>query len=209
MGGTKMSFYKLEHLEQGSRQWHDWRKTVIGASDAPVIMGENPWGSKNNLMNEKLGLKAEFSGNAATREGNLLEGEARSIIQKKTGLKLGPTIVQHNEIPFLAASLDAISLDDKQIFEIKCGQKTYEHVKQTSEVPKYYYGQLQHMLMITGVEEIGFVVYRPSLELLYLKVRAESSYIERMKNAELEFAEQLTRKGHVMQAFFHGSLITS
>ena len=35
-----MSFYLIDDLEQGSSEWHDWRKGVIGASDAPKIMGE-------------------------------------------------------------------------------------------------------------------------------------------------------------------------
>jgi putative phage-type endonuclease len=204
-----VGFYRLEHLEQGTRQWHDWRKTVIGASDAPVIMGENPWGSASNLMKEKLGLKAEFSGNAATREGQILEGDARRIIERETGLKFSPTIVQHEDIPFLAASLDAISRDHKEIFEIKCGIKTYEHVKKNSTVPTYYFGQLQHMLMITELREIGFVVYRPNQEILYLKVRSDPAYIARLKQAEINFADELTRQGHVLQAFFHGTLVNN
>ena len=50
-----MSFYLIDDLEQGSREWHAWRKGVIGASDAPKIMGENPWGSRASLLDEKLG----------------------------------------------------------------------------------------------------------------------------------------------------------
>ena len=55
-----MSFYLIDDLEQGSREWHAWRKGVIGASDAPKIMGENPWGSRSSLLDEKLGLVREF-----------------------------------------------------------------------------------------------------------------------------------------------------
>jgi len=65
-----MSFYLIDDLEQGSSEWHAWRKGVIGASDAPKIMGENPWGSRSSLLDEKLGLAREFQGNAKTREGN-------------------------------------------------------------------------------------------------------------------------------------------
>ena len=35
-----MSFYLIGDLEQGSREWHSWRKGVIGASDTSKIMRE-------------------------------------------------------------------------------------------------------------------------------------------------------------------------
>ena len=72
-----MSFYLIDDLEQGSAEWLDWRRGVIGASDAATIMGENPWASARRLLEEKLGLHQSFGGNAATREGHRLEEFAR------------------------------------------------------------------------------------------------------------------------------------
>ena len=72
-----MSFYLIDDLEQGSTEWLDWRRGVIGASDAATIMGENPWASSRRLLEEKLGLHQSFGGNAATREGHRLEEFAR------------------------------------------------------------------------------------------------------------------------------------
>lgn len=51
-----MAFYLVESLTQGSSEWLAWRKKVIGASDAPTIMGENHRESADHLMREKLGL---------------------------------------------------------------------------------------------------------------------------------------------------------
>jgi len=85
-----VSFYLIDDLEQGSREWHAWRKGVIGASDAPKIMGENPWGSRSSLLDEKLGLVREFQGNAKTREGNSFEGDARKSLESKYKMKLKP-----------------------------------------------------------------------------------------------------------------------
>ena len=78
-----MSFYFIEDLEQGSLEWHAWRRGVIGASDAATIMGENPWASAQRLLEEKLGLHRAFGGNAATREGHKLEEFAREALEKK------------------------------------------------------------------------------------------------------------------------------
>lgn len=202
-----MSFYLIDDLEQGSSEWHAWRKGVIGASDAPKIMGENPWGSRAGLLDEKLGLTREFQGNAKTREGNSLEGEARSSLETKFKMKLNPTIVQDSKEPFLAASLDALSKNHEHLFEIKAGVKAYEHTKLTKNVPDYYVGQLQHMLMVTEIEYLTYAVYRPDKPLLTLKVYRNEGYIKRLRKKEKEFVQELVNRGHDLQYQFVGRLV--
>lgn len=202
-----MSFYLIDDLEQGSSEWHAWRKGVIGASDAPKIMGENPWGSRSILMDEKLGLVREFQGNERTREGNALEGDARKSLSSKFKLKLKPTIVQDSKEPFLAASLDAICSDYENLFEIKAGVKAYEHTKLHNSVPSYYVGQLQHMLMVTELESLTYTVYRPVKPLLTLKIYRNESYIKQLRKKELEFVQELVDRGHKVQYQFVGRLV--
>ena len=202
-----MSFYLIDDLEQGSSEWHAWRKGVIGASDAPKIMGENPWGSRSILMDEKLGLVREFQGNERTREGNALEGVARKSLSSKFKLKLKPTIVQDSQEPFLAASLDAICSDYENLFEIKAGVKAYEHTKLNRSVPDYYVGQLQHMLMVTELDSLTYAVYRPDKPLLTLTIYRNESYIKRLRKKEKEFVQELVDRGHSVQYQFVGRLV--
>ena len=202
-----MSFYLIEDLEQGSSEWHAWRKGVIGASDAPKIMGENPWGSRSSLMDEKLGLVREFQGNSKTREGNILEGDARKSLASKFKLKLKPTIVQDSQEPFLAASLDGICSDYENLFEIKAGLKAYEHTKLNKTVPDYYVGQLQHMLMVTELESLTYAVYRPDKPLLTIEIYRNESYIKRLRKKEKEFVQELVDRGHDFQYQFVGRLV--
>jgi len=202
-----VSFYLIDDLEQGSREWHAWRKGVIGASDAPKIMGENPWGSRSSLLDEKLGLVREFQGNAKTREGNSFEGDARKSLESKYKMKLKPTIVQDTKEPFLAASLDAICSYHENLFEIKAGVKAYEHTKMTKSVPDYYVGQLQHMLMVTEMESLTYAVYRPDKPLLTLEIYRNESYIKRLRKKEKEFVQELVNRGHEVQYQFVGRLV--
>lgn len=202
-----MSFYLIDDLEQGSTEWLDWRKGIIGASDAPKIMGENPWGSRSSLLDEKLGFVREFPGNARTREGNNFEADARKSLSSKFNLKLKPTIVQDSQEPFLAASLDAICTDYENIFEIKAGVKAYEHTKLNRTVPDYYVGQLQHMLMVTELESLTYAVYRPDKPLLTLEVYRNESYIKRLRKKELEFVKELVDRGHKVLYQFIGRLV--
>lgn len=202
-----MSFYLIDDLEQGSTEWHAWRRGVIGASDAPKIMGENPWGSRSSLISEKLGLTPEFQGNARTREGNNLEGFARRSLETKFKVKLKPTIVQDSKEPFLAASLDAICSEYENLYEIKAGMKAYEHTKLTRSVPDYYVGQLQHMLMITELEYLTYAVYRPEQPLLTISVYRDENYIKRLRKKEIEFVQELADRGHAVQYEFIGRLV--
>lgn len=198
-------FYLISHLEQGTDSWREWRRGVIGASDASTVMGENPWASPRRLMEEKMGLHREFSGNAATREGSRLEAVARKHLSKKHSRKLRPVIIQDSQHAFLAASLDAMDETNMHVYEIKCGVKAYERTKEYKKVPDYYVGQVQHILMITGLDVLCFVAYRPDESLVTLEVPRDERYIKLLRKKETEFAKELQRRGHTIQKEFKGS----
>ena len=199
-----MSFYLIDDIEQGTIHWHDWRKGVIGASEAVIIMGENRWKGRQQLMDEKLGLLQPFSGNAATREGHLLEEHARFALEKKFKHKLNATIVQDEDEPFLAASLDAINSKNTQIYEIKCGVRTYETVANNRKVPSYYVAQIQHMLMVTQMESLIFAAYRPDQQLITFNVVRDEGYIRELRKKEIAFIRELQSRGHLVQTEFRG-----
>lgn len=199
-----MSFYIIEDLEQGSSEWHAWRRGVVGASDASTIMGENRFKSRSYLIKEKLGKVKEFSGNAKTREGHVLEGVARTALEKKFKLNLKPIIVQDALEPFLAASLDAICSNNKVVFEIKAGAKTYEHTLSSNDVPGYYVAQLQHILMVTQRDSMVFAAYRPNQPIITIEIRRDESYITKLRNLEKSFMNELAESGHAVQYQFLG-----
>lgn len=199
-----MRFYLIEDIKQGTSQWHEWRRGVIGSSEASIIMGENRWTNRQRLMDEKLGLVKPFAGNQATQKGDLLKPKAIKVVAANFNEKLKATIVQDADEPCLAASLDAINVNQDQIFEIKCGLKTYESVSRTGQVPSYYFAQLQHILMVTQMDSIIFAVYQPGKKLLCSEVLRNDSYIEVLRREELEFAEKLYSRGLRIQSDFRG-----
>lgn len=203
-----MSFYLIEHIKQGTTEWLNWRKGVIGASDAPTIMGENPWRSPSYLLDEKLGNHKEWEGNEATREGSRLEDVARQIIAKEFKQKLSPAVVQDSKDSFLAASLDALCSKNTTIYEIKCGAKSYEFTSAADEVPSYYIAQLQHMLMVTQLDSLFYASYRPGKELIILEVYRDESYIKELRKRETKFIKELVKLGHKVQKKFYGKKIS-
>jgi putative phage-type endonuclease len=199
-----MSFYLIDDIEQGTEKWLEWRRGVIGASEAAIIMGDNRRKGRQQLLDEKRGLIEPFSGNDVTREGNLNEPRARAALAKKYKQKLTPVIVQDFHEPFLAASLDGINSSRDQIYEIKCGARTYENVQISRKVPSYYVAQIQHMLMVTQMESLIFAAYRPREPLITFEVFRNDSYIRELRRKEKNFIRELEGYGHKIQYEFRG-----
>jgi hypothetical protein len=125
-------------------------------------------------------------------------------LAKKYKQKLSPTIVQDFHEPFLAASLDAINASQDQIYEIKCGARTYEMVENSRKVPSYYVAQVQHMLMVTQMESLVFAAYRPGQPLLAFEVYRNDTYIRELRRKEKDFIKELESHGHKIQQEFRG-----
>jgi putative phage-type endonuclease len=183
----------LVQLVQGTPEWLEWRNGGIGASDAPVIMGENPWKTVSELIREKrspIGSRVE---NAAMAMGTALEPEARRAYITKTGKLVEPACLQNGAHEWLRASVDGITTTLNAAVEIKCGKSVYQKTAATGRPPQYYYGQLQHILAVTGLPAIDFWCYLPGLRPLLVSIQRDESYIARMLEAELQFWMALSR----------------
>ncbi len=165
-------------LEQGSSAWLAWRNEGIGASDASTIMGENRFKSREKLLHEKIHQINELT-NAAMMEGTRLEPQARVAYEKSVGFNVEPLCIESLEYPLLKASLDGISQKRDSLVEIKCGKRAMREALR-GIIPKYYYGQLQHQLMVSGLEKINYWCYRPENGGVLLEALHDSSYIRKL-----------------------------
>jgi putative phage-type endonuclease len=149
--------FDIVDLEQGSDEWRLWRRGGIGASDAPTIMGENRWKSADDLQFERMNPNSAENLNSAMARGTRLEPVARARYVTQTKIAVQPLCIQSKERPWMRCSLDGISIKDRRIVEIKCGKSSYRHTARNRSPPTYYYGQLQHILSVTGYETIGIL----------------------------------------------------
>ena len=151
-------------LEQGSDAWLAWRRSIITASDASIIMGTNPYCDEDELRKRKLGIFPEIKETHAIREGRRLEPIARDKFNSDyPGYDMRPLVVESSEHTFLGASLDGYGnkyyleepggclMRTDCILEIKCGKKSFKQAE-NKEIPKYYLSQIQHQLLVTGAE---------------------------------------------------------
>ena len=82
--------------EQGSPEWLAMRRTKIGASDAPIIMGVSPWTTPLQLWEQKV-LGTSRAKTFFMQEGIDWEPKIREWYSNKTGLKFQPEVVWTKE----------------------------------------------------------------------------------------------------------------
>ena len=94
----------------------------------------------------------------------------------------------------MRASLDGLALNHDAVVEIKCGQSAYRTASRTRAVPDYYYGQMQHILAVTGLDLLDFWCYWPGNTPFLIPVPRNAPYIERLLKTELEFWNNVQRR---------------
>lgn len=148
-------------LVQGSQEWLDFRRTKRMASETPIIMGVSPWQKPKDVVKAKRGENAKS--NYAMRRGQELEPVARDVYQGIVGV-LRPAVFVADDY---GASLDGIDLFNELIVEIKCPMKgkASDLWKQAEngEIPTHYALQMQHQMMVTGIETAHLWVFDGSV----------------------------------------------
>jgi putative phage-type endonuclease len=174
-------------LQEGTQEWREWRHKGIGASDAPVIMGESRLKNVAELLQEKCGPACDFGRNDLSIRGTELEAEARKRYMVRTGQKVTAACIQSSRYDWLRASVDGLSDTHDSVVEITCGNSIYRRTAKNLCVPEYCFGQLQHILAITGFESIDFWCCSPGCDDLLIPVERDNVYIERLLQLEQEF----------------------
>ncbi len=136
---------------QGSKEWLEWRRNGIGASDISIIMGSNKYKSPLSLWDEKCGFKAEEEMNFAMEHGVRNEDVARQWVNENHQLNLEPLCVEDMEHSFFKASLDGYDMEGKVLCEIKCpvSDDILDKARENRSIPMYWQHQIQWQIMLT------------------------------------------------------------
>ncbi len=180
---------RIELLHQNTPDWHRWRMQGIGASDAPVIMGETPFKTPRTLWSIKTGRVKEESAGPAARRGHELERFARRLYERKTGMQMEPLCLVHQELEWMRASLDGLSFDGSTLLEIKCPLSLRDRASaQDGRIPSQYYAQLQHQLGVSGAQRAHYWSFHGSDGIL-IEIGPDPEYAKRLIEAEAAFWE--------------------
>lgn len=174
-------------LVQNTPEWLEARKTMIGASDAPVILGVSPWTTPYQLWLQKLSL-AEQKETEAMKRGKEKEEQARKAFEEKTGLLVFPTVKISPKHAWMMASFDGMDIEEKNIVEIKCPGKEDHSKAKEGVVPEKYIPQLQHQLFVCSLEKAFYFSYT-EVSSVVLEVYRDDKFIEKMIQKEEAFYE--------------------
>ncbi|MGH2612072.1 MAG: lambda-exonuclease family protein [Rhabdochlamydiaceae bacterium] len=188
--------YRTVDLKQGSPEWLEWRRTGIGASEAPIILGISPYSKPKKLWMEKTGqLQPKASSSWVMEQGHIFESKVRAYMEFMDTQKYSPVCVESLIRPFLKASLDGFDESRNFIIEIKMvGRKMLE----SDEIPPHHFAQFQHQMMVCGaldmLEIYGLVDEFGELHKKERIVFRDAEFIKNMMEAEIAFQEKVEKK---------------
>lgn len=148
-------------LPQGSPEWHAHRLTARNASEAPAMMGESKYDTREELLKQKFtGIAKEVDARTQTRfnEGHEKEALARPIVEDEIllGEPLYPMVCVSDDY-YLSASFDGVTIDGKILFEHKTWNKELAQDIRDNNIGPHYYWQLEQQLLVSGAEKVIFV----------------------------------------------------
>lgn len=182
---------KVIELEQNTDAWLKFREDKIGASDANVIMGVNPWETPYKLWQRKNKLIPEQEENSAMRRGKNLESEALRLFNESFGYNLKPTVGVHDVVSYLMASFDGY--DGKVFCEIKCPNEIDHQLACNGIVPEKYLPQICKQFIVSDCDRMFYVSYKPGnyyKELAVVEVQGSfftKEYIDDLLSKVAEF----------------------
>lgn len=179
-------------LAQNTTEWLAFRRERIGASDAPVIMGESSWCTPYRRWQEKLGLVEAPASTYVMRRGIEREPLARARFAEHTGIKVEPRVLVHPEIDWMIASMDGVSDCGTVGVEIKHARAADHAEALQGRVPKKYYAQLQHQHEVGHFRALYYCSIGSDDSMCVFEVPRDDVYIAAMMEKEKEFYDCIT-----------------
>ncbi|ENI4487204.1 homogentisate 1,2-dioxygenase [Vibrio fluvialis] len=149
---------KILNLIQGSQEWLESRLSFFCASEAPAVMGESKYMSRNQLLDLKKGWKSNPVSSFTQKlfdDGHEHEDMAREITEleelEEFPPVVGSTVVDGIE---LLASFDGFG--DGGAWEHKDWNKTLAENVRNGVLEPHYYWQLEHQCIVAGIDEVMF-----------------------------------------------------
>lgn len=108
-------------VRQQTPEWLEARKSLVTASDLPILLGISPYKCEADLADEKRGIAPPTESNLRMRMGlaleDLIAGEYTRVTGRQT--RRFRTLVIHPQLEWAGASPDARALGERRLVQIK------------------------------------------------------------------------------------------
>jgi len=176
------------------------RRSGIGGSDAPVVLGVNPFKTSLTLYHEKRGDIApdDFDDNRFIEWGNILEPAVAEKYAKETGRKIrvDNKTYRSKTHPYMLAHIDrrVVGGGERRALEIKttsvfAGDGWGE--SGSNEVPASVFCQLQHYIHVLELDVIDTAVLIGGSDYRQYEIVRHDDFIAQLIEAEEEFWDRV------------------
>lgn len=178
-------------------RWLQLRRSGIGSSDAPAVLGVNRYRTAHDVWLDKVkGPDPQDRDTLERKLGRLCEAGLADIYQEEIGREVLPPpamLLRHRKWPWVLASLDGCTVVDGQphVLEIKTVWRPDPEEEWgafgSDEVPMSYLIQVQQQLAVTGWEVADLVAMFPGHSLGVYEVPRNEALIQTMLEMESRF----------------------
>jgi putative phage-type endonuclease len=145
---------QTHNLVQGSAEWHAYRASHFNASDAPAMLGESKYKTRNQLLDElSSGISKEINQRLAD-DGHRFEALARPLAEEIIGEELYPVVGSDG---IYSASFDGLTMAEDIAFEHKSLNDDIRSTSKASELHIQYRIQMEQQLMVAKAKKNLFL----------------------------------------------------
>ncbi|MFZ2125392.1 MAG: YqaJ viral recombinase family protein [Candidatus Saccharimonadales bacterium] len=185
---------RIQHdLLQGSPEWIEFRASHHGASEAAAMLGLSKHTTRSELMlMKKTGTRKEFSEwvqKNVLDYGHEVEALARPLVEIIIGEPLYPVTWS---IGKLSASCDGLTIGDDVAFEHKQWNESLVASVANGILPEDHMAQCQQILLVTGAENLIFVVSDGTAKnLVHMIVLPDAAWFQRIIDGWAQFEKDM------------------
>lgn len=186
----------VTNAPQGSQEWFDCRKKGVTSTDSPAALGLSAWATPLRKWQEKVGLVEKEEAGWNLEKGTALEPLLRQHYANKFGRTVTqvPGVVFRKEHPFMLASLDGYT-NDNRLVELKTyGTKIGWGEDGTDEIPADYMIQVQHAMFVVKAKVVDIHVSFFANEPVTYTVEADSELQEMIFEGAKDFWHKVTNR---------------
>lgn len=150
--------HQITHtLQQGSQEWHAFRREHFGASEASACLNLSPYQSRAELLRlkatgEEKGIPPALQ--AVFDRGHETEIGGRAIAEGIIREDLFPVVMSYGK---LSASCDGLTMLGDAAFEHKQWNADLARSIASGVLPDHHMPQVQQVLLVTGAERCLFM----------------------------------------------------
>jgi len=177
--------------------WLLARRSGIGASESPGILGVSPWSSGIAVFAEKVDPDPPVENNAERLQlGLVMEPVILQRYREVTGriAEASGTLLRSKQWPCMTATLDGKTVinGDAAVLEIK---NTQDREGWSNGVPRHVWVQVQHQMAVTGTSRAAVAVLLMGCEFKTADVLRDDAFITEALVPACEHFWELVQKG--------------